>query len=196
MSAFLPPTIMLRKRFRKYLPTHEKILQTRAIAWFGPSLRHPNPWHLNRRSVAGGVAVGMFAGLIPGSNPVQFFFAAVGSVLLKVNLPVAVLVTLYSNPFTVVPLYFCAYKLGQVALLRAGDSVPAMDFNPQGTGAIEWMRAAFEWLLSAGKPLLLGLPLLATLLAVAGYLCVNVGWRVYVAWQWRRRRRERSGVSS
>jgi uncharacterized protein len=186
---------MLRKRFRKYLPTHEKILQSRAIAWFGPSLRHPNLWHLNRRSVAGGVAVGMFAGLIPGSNPVQFFAAAVGSVLLKVNLPVAVLVTLYSNPFTIVPLYFCAYKLGQFALLRTGESVPPMDFNPEGAGAMEWMRAAIEWLLSVGKPLLLGLPLLAILLALAGYFCVDLGWRSYVAWLWRRRRK-RSGAAS
>jgi uncharacterized protein (DUF2062 family) len=130
----------------------------------------------------------MFAGLIPGSNPVQFFAAAVGSILLKVNLPVAVLVTLYSNPFTILPLYYTAYKLGQLALWRAGESVPAMDFSPAAPGMMEWLRAATEWLFSAGKPLLIGLPLLAMLLAVAGYVCVSIGWRLYVAWNWRRRR--------
>ena len=51
-------------------------------------LHHPNLWHLHRRSVAGGVAVGMFCGLIPG--PFQMIGAAIMSVLFRVNLPVAV----------------------------------------------------------------------------------------------------------
>jgi uncharacterized protein (DUF2062 family) len=62
-------------------------------------------WHLHRRSVAGGFAVGMFAGLVPGSNPVQFAVAALMAIGFKVNLPIAVIVTLYSNPLTIVPLY-------------------------------------------------------------------------------------------
>ncbi len=57
---------------------------------FGEQLHHHNLWHLHRRSVAGGVAVGLFTGLIPGSNPVQFFFAALFAIVFKVNLPVAV----------------------------------------------------------------------------------------------------------
>ena len=63
---------MLSKRFRRFLPSHDSIRQNRYIAWFGPWLQHHNLWHLHRRSVAGGVAVGLFAGLVPGSNPVQF----------------------------------------------------------------------------------------------------------------------------
>ena len=183
---------MLRKHFRKYLPSHETILQNRAVARFGPSLRHPNLWHLNRRSVAGGIAVGMFTGLIPGSNPVQFFAASLGAIYFKVNLPVAVFTTLYSNPFTILPLYFCAYKLGQLALLRGDEGVPSFNINGGHGDWVEWIRTVFEWLMSMGKPLLIGLPLLAILLAVLGYICVDWGWRIYVGYQWRRRKATRA----
>src|SRR5256712_14177259 len=110
---------MLRKFFRKYLPSNESIRQNRHIARFGTLLLHPNLWHLNRRSVSGGVAAGMFAGLVPGSNPVQFAVAALLAVAFRVNLPVAVVVTLYTNPFTIVPLYVIAYAIG--ALIFGGD---------------------------------------------------------------------------
>ena len=91
---------MLRKFFRKYLPSREAIRNNRYIARFGALLLHPNLWHVNRRSVAGGVAAGLFAGLVPGSNPVQFAFAALLAVAFRVNLPVVLATTLYTNPLT------------------------------------------------------------------------------------------------
>jgi|GEM_PF-4096383 len=57
---------MPRKFFRNYLPTHDTVLRNRWIGQFGDLLKHPNLWHLNRRSVSGGFAAGLFAGLIPG----------------------------------------------------------------------------------------------------------------------------------
>src|SRR5690348_18499421 len=111
---------MPRKFFRRLLPSHDSIRDNRHIARLGPWIQHPNLWHLHRRSVAGGVAVGLFTGLIPGSNPVQFTAAALLAVAGRVNLPVAVLVTLYSNPLTIVPLYYLAFKLGELALLESG----------------------------------------------------------------------------
>ena len=101
-----------RKLFKKYLPSHETIRQSRFVGIFGERLHHHNLWHLHRRSVAGGVAVGLFTGLIPGSNPVQFFFAALFAIVFKVNLPVAIITTLYSNPFTILPIYAAAYAIG------------------------------------------------------------------------------------
>ena len=37
---------------------------------------------------------------------------AISAVAFKVNLPLALLVTLYTNPFTIVPLYLLAYQIG------------------------------------------------------------------------------------
>src|SRR5512140_702147 len=111
---------MPRKFFRKYLPSHESVRDNRHIARFGGFLRHPNLWHLNRHSVAGGVAVGMFSGLIPG--PLQMLTAAILAVALNVNLPVALATTLYTNPLTIGPLYVLAYLIGR--LIIGGDAAP------------------------------------------------------------------------
>jgi len=100
----------MRNLFRKFLPSHDSVKNQRWLKPFGSLLQHPNLWHLHRRSVSGGVAVGLFCGLIPG--PLQMISAALLAVLLRVNLPVAAFTTLYTNPFTIVPLYMAAYELG------------------------------------------------------------------------------------
>jgi uncharacterized protein (DUF2062 family) len=178
---------MPRKFFRKYLPSHAAIRKNRYIALFGSWLHHHNLWHLHRRSVAGGVAVGMFAGLIPGSNPVQFAAAALLAVIFRVNLPIAMVVTIYTNPLTIVPLYYLAFKLGQLVMMTDGESLPALAFSLEGKEFGEWLPAAAEWLGSIGKPLLVGLPLLALLLSATSYLVVRGAWRWYVIGAWRRR---------
>ncbi|MGC2458555.1 MAG: DUF2062 domain-containing protein [Gallionellaceae bacterium] len=67
----------MRKLFRKHLPSQESIRKSQWARPFGAWLHHPNLWNLHRRSVAGGVAIGMFAGLIPG--PLQMILeTAVG----------------------------------------------------------------------------------------------------------------------
>jgi len=187
---------MPRKFFRKFLPSHETIRNHRYIARLGPWVQHHNLWHLHRRSVAGGVAVGLFVGLIPGSNPVQFTVAAILAILFRVNLPIALLVTFYTNPFTIVPLYFMAFKLGQLVLLQSGDGLPPLAFGLEGKGFAEWIPAALHWLASVGKPLLVGLPLLALLLAAIGYFVVDLAWQLYVRCAWQRRRRLRARRTS
>ena len=106
----------------------------------------------------------------------------------KVNLPLAVLVTLYSNPFTIVPLYWLAFKLGQLALLQTGGELPTFGIGLEGQSFTVWLTTAFHWLTSVGKPLLVGIPLLALLLAIIGYCLTDWAWRVGVLWQWRRRK--------
>ncbi len=182
---------MPRKFFKKFLPGHEAIRNNRYIARLGPWLQHHNLWHLHRRSVAGGVAVGLFAGLIPGSNPVQFTAAALLAIAGRVNLPIAALVTLYSNPFTIVPLYYVAFRLGQLALFQSEGGLPHFAFDLEGKGFSEWLPAALEWLASVGKPLLIGLPLLALLLALIGYFVTDSAWRIVVRCAWQRRQRRR-----
>lgn len=181
----------MRRFLRKYLPSQESIRENRHLARFGSLLHHPNLWHLNRHSVAGGVAVGLFAGLVPGSNPVQFAVGAILAIAFRVNLPLAVFVTLYTNPLTIMPLYVLAYAIG-TALLPGGHAPltpePALDWSHFG----DWLRAFVAWAVSLGKPLAVGLLALAIGLATAGYVLVQVGWRAHVMLAWRRRRRRRA----
>ena len=187
---------MPRKHFRRFLPSHESVRQNRHVARLGPWLQHHNLWHLNRRSVAGGVAVGLFAGLVPGSNPVQFLAGGLFAVACKVNLPIALAVTLYTNPFTIVPLYYLAFKLGELVLLRPGEELPSIALALEGKGFREWLPAALDWLANVGKPLLVGLPLLAAIFAVVGYIVVDWAWRMHVRIEWRRRQLRRAGQAA
>jgi uncharacterized protein len=182
---------MPRKLFRRFLPSHDSVRENRHVARLGPWLQHHNLWHLHRRSVAGGVAVGLFAGLIPGSNPVQFLAAALLSVGFRVNLPISIAVTLYSNPFTIFPLYYTAFKLGELVLLQRDGDLPSIALAFEGRAWREWIPTALDWLASVGKPLLVGLPLLAVMLAVLGYVLVDWAWRLHVRWEWRRRAQRR-----
>jgi uncharacterized protein (DUF2062 family) len=156
-------------------------------------LQHPNLWHLNRHSVAGGVAVGLFAGLVPG--PFQMLTAAILAVPLRVNLPVALATTLYTNPLTIGPLYVIAYWIGTLFVPGEGapfSHPPGLDWSNLGA----WLRASFEWMLSLGKPLAVGLVVLAVGLAIAGYVVVQLAWRAQVMIAWRRRKARRAGSDS
>lgn len=181
---------MPRKLFRKYLPDHRSIRENRYLRLFGAALQHHDLWHLHRRSVAGGVAVGMFCGLVPG--PLQMLSAALCAIVLRVNLPVAAMVTWYTNPVTILPLYYVAYKLGLLVTGSQSATPPHFDFQVFDLPVAEWIPATAHWFAAMGKPFVTGLVLLALMLAVAGYVLVMAGWRAQVLLAWRKRRRLRA----
>ena len=182
----------MRKHLRKYLPDHEAIRSNRWLAPFGNTLLHPRLWHLNRRSAAGGFAVGLYCGLIPG--PFQMLGAAIFAVASRVNLPLALFTTLYTNPFTIIPLYLVAYRFGLFALgAEVGTFVPPPEHS--AGNLLEWTRAMGDWMLGLGAPLAFGVLLLANVLAALGYALVRLGWRLYLIHAWRQRRLQRTLAS-
>jgi len=104
----------MRNWLKKYMPDHSTVSDNRWLAPFRNTLLHPRLWHINRRSTAGGVAAGLFCGLLPA--PFQMVSAAACAVVFRINLPLAILTTLYTNPFTIVPLYMIAYGLGSLMI--------------------------------------------------------------------------------
>jgi uncharacterized protein (DUF2062 family) len=177
-----------RKYFRKYLPDPEKLRSSRMVAAFGRWLHHPNLWHLNRRSVSGAVAIGLFSGLVPG--PLQMLTALLLAVPLKKNLPVALLITLYTNPLTIVPLYLVAYAYGRF-LLPGEQASQAEPFEFDWGNFAESLSGLGAWMIALGKPLAVGLVALACTLALLGYVAVQLAWRAYVVAAWRARARRR-----
>jgi uncharacterized protein (DUF2062 family) len=172
----------MRRFFRDRLPSHDSIRNNRWLRPVQHWLRHPNLWHLHRRSVAGGVAIGLFCGLIPG--PLQMISAALLAILFRVNLPVAMFTTLYTNPFTIVPLYLLAYEIG-IWVSGSTNSTLVPEF-PE----IHWndgFAQLWTWLVAMGKPLLIGLPILAIWLSIIGYISVRLVWRLLVWWKWHSR---------
>jgi uncharacterized protein (DUF2062 family) len=179
-----------RKFFRRFTPHPDKVRSHRMVAAFGSWLHHPNLWHLNRKSVPGAVAIGLFSGLVPG--PLQMLMALMLAVPLKKNLPVALLLTLYTNPFTIVPLYLLAYEYGKLLLGYEKHDARIEPFQTDWSNLADSLRALGEWMLGLGKPLGVGLVALGLTLGAAGYVATRLGWRLYVVSAWRARARRRA----
>lgn len=174
-----------RKTLRRRLPGSKQIFASRWTKPFAPLFNKPYFWTLNRRQAAVSVAIGMFCGLMPG--PTQMLSALMAAYFLRTNLPVAVFTTLYTNPLTYMPLYYAAYKIG--SLILGTDTAEELAFPA-------WSDSSFfselaQWLTGAGKPLLVGVPVLGGLLASAGYFAVLIGWRIRTQYQWNKRKNER-----
>ncbi len=174
----------MRRWLRRLLPDHDVIRTNRWLAPFATSLLHPRLWHLNRHSVAGGVAAGMFCGLIPG--PLQMAGAAICALVFRVNLPLALLTTIYTNPFTIVPLYVLAFAIGQWVLGSTGHFLAPPELGENSYS--EWVSALSDWMLGLGSPLALGLVLLASGLALISYITVRAAWRIHLVYRWKQRR--------
>lgn len=180
---------MPRKHFRKYLPSHETVRNHKHMRHFAPLLRHPNLWHLNRHSVAGGMAVGLFAGLIPG--PVQMLTGAILAILFRVNLPVAVAATWLSNPLTWPAIIVAAFSIG--ALITGEQAIPT-DIPEFVWVHDDWqllLTQIMDWAMGLGQTFFIGLSILALILAALGYGLVQLGWRLYLLAYLRRRRQRK-----
>lgn len=177
----------MRRTLKKYLPDRQAIQKNRWLRPFASSLLHPRLWHLNRRSAAGAVAAGLLCGLIPG--PLQVISAAGCALFFRVNLPLALLVTLYTNPLTIVPLYLLAYQIGRLLIGDHNGFIAPPEFS--AINFVGWTEAMQGWMLIVAKPLGIGLVVLAISLAVAGYFLTKAVWRIYLIRAWHRRRKSR-----
>lgn len=178
----------MRKILRRFLPDHASVHNNRWLRPLHSTLLHPSLWHLNRHSAAGAVAVGLFCGLIPG--PFQMLGAALACVVFRVNLPLALVTTLYTNPFTIVPLYLLAFTLGNLLIGGESHFVPPPEMNGMPLG--QWLTGLTGWITGLGQPLLLGLLMLAGGLSVVGYFAVRAAWRWHLVHAWRARGRKRA----
>ncbi len=188
---------MARKVLKRILPDRAALEQHKMLKALGPWLLHPGVWTLHRKSVAGGVAAGLFCGLFPA--PFQMFGAALAAFLFHWNLPVAILTTLYTNPVTMIPLYLLGLKIGIVVLNTfmsttdengqlvesAFPPPPEFDFSTP----LDSFMALVNWGLGMGWPLVVGVFILATGLAITGYLLTRIGWNLWVRLEIAKRRK-------
>ena len=175
---------MPKSLFRRYLPRNSRELDRggslrRVI---GQRLLDANLWHLNRRSIAGGMAIGLLLAWIP--IPFQMVPAALLAIALRVNLPTAVVLVWVSNPLTWGPMYWSAYRLGIWLLGREPAELDEIDFEPEPA----WL---FDEMLAIWQPLLLGCAILAAISAGAAYALTRIVWRLHIVSGLAERRRLR-----
>ena len=171
---------MPRKLLKRIMPDHKTMREHPHLKKFGQRLTEPRIWHLNRRSVAGAVALGLFIGFMPILG--QMFVAAALAIVLRVNLPVSVMGVWISNPVTTVPLYFFSYKVGAWVLQLPVE---------HHTFTLSWQWFTHEFL-AIWQPFLLGCFICGTIAALLGILFVRLVWRMMVIRNWLRRRRNKT----
>lgn len=185
------PQTPLMQRLRRLLPTPEMIQRNRWLRWIGPALHHPRLWHISRRGLAMGMALGIFFGLLVPLA--QIPLSAAAAVALRANVPAAVASTLVTNPFTFGPVYYAAWRLGKTILgepVRQGDIPPPPTAEPGDPPANEsWWDTTRRRVLGVGKPLVVGLAVLATGVGLLTYFAVWWIWAAKVWWTRRRRLR-------
>jgi uncharacterized protein len=171
---------MARKLLKRYLPEVSKLSEHRGLRVFGRLLHDPNLWHLNRYSASGAVAVGLFIAFMP--IPFQMVPAAALAIMLRLNLPLAVVMVWVTNPFTMPPLFYLCYKVGAWIL-------GSVDHQLAFAWSWEWFR---KGLVRVWEPFLLGCSVVGSLSALAGYFGTRALWRWHVITQWERRKRLRA----
>ena len=167
----------LRNFFKRYLPEKEHIHNHGGMHLLSSYLHEPNLWHIHRRSSAGGAAIGMFCAFIP--LPIQTLLSAAFAIIFRVNLPLAVVFSLFSNPITMPPIFFFAYQLGAM-LLGVNDKNINFSFS------WEWISTT---LIPIWEPLVLGSLILGTISSLLTYFIIRLVWRISAVNKWVNRRR-------
>lgn len=170
---------MSKQFFKKWLPNPTTVKSNKNLQFLGTLLHDPNLWHMNRRSISGGMAVGLFMAFIP--VPMQMLFAAFFAVVFRVNLPLSVSLVWLTNPITIPPVFYFAYKLGAFLL----------GITPQYLDAhftLEWLTNTLGQI---WQPLLVGSLTLAITSATVGYFTVRILWSLQIKRLWQARRLKR-----
>lgn len=162
------------------MPDHEKIRGNKQLnKVFGTLLHDPNLLHLNRRSVSMAFFVGLFMAFVP--LPSQMIMAAAVAIIIRCNLPISVGLVWVSNPITMPPIFYFAYKVGAWIL-----NTPETAFN---------FELSWEWLgtglAAIWQPFLLGCAVCGLFFGALGYILIRLLWRLHIISTLKERQRKR-----
>jgi len=182
------------ERLRRMLPAPDVLRRSRWLRWLGPALYDPRLWRMSRRGVALGMSLGVFFGLLV---PIaQIPLAAGAAMVLRANVPTAIASTLVTNPFTFGPVYFAAWRLGTFVLGEPDLPLPEAvgpDAVPEVRPGETWPAQVWRHVTGVGKPLAVGLSILAVVIGLLTYAVVSGIWYLKVVWAWRTRKRRSGG---
>lgn len=159
---------MPKKFFKRYMPDHTKIRDHKHLQIFGKLLHDPNLFHLNRRSVSGAFALGLFNAFVP--VPFQMVLSAAGAIFFRVNLPISIALVWITNPVTMLPMFSFAYVVGTWILGK-----PEQHFTFELS--LDWLA---NELLAIWPSFLLGCFVMASISAIIGYTTMRILWRLHI----------------
>jgi hypothetical protein len=160
---------MPRRFFRKFAFKRDHVTDQ----WFMTPFRHllhdTRLWGIRRKNVVPAFAVGLFVMWMP--FPGHLLMACIIALMLRVNIPVAAVTTLLSNPLTMGPMYFLGYRFGAWLL-----SDPVAPLSIEMT--LDWVTNVF---VGVWQPMLLGCILLGSATSLLGLFVLDVFWRTRIA---------------
>lgn len=170
---------MPRELLKRYTPCQEELRQHKHLKIFANFLGDPNLFHMNRRSVSGAFAAGLFWAMIP--MPLQMVAAAFTAITVRINLPISVALVWISNPITMPPMFYFNYIVGAWVL---GDTGEIGDFQL----SVEWIANSLDqiWL-----PLYFGSLIVGVISGVLAYIGIRGYWRWHIVQRYRKRRYRR-----
>lgn len=169
-----------KKMLKAMLPEKHQVQQHGQLRLLRRIMDDPDMFHLTRRSVAGGTATGLFFAFMP--VPGQTLLAVLVAIGFRVNLPLAAAVTWVTNPVTMPPLFYLAYRLGATILDHPVESIH--------------FEMSWDWfggtLMNIWPALLVGSLIFAIFASLIGYFAVKLLWRLAVIQKWERRKSARN----
>ncbi|MDF1641064.1 DUF2062 domain-containing protein [Thalassolituus oleivorans] len=170
---------MPKKFLQKLFPSPEQVRGNPSLKFLSPLFSKPNLWHINRRAVARAFLIGLFTAFLP--LPFQMGIAAFFAFYINANLPISMGLVWISNPITIPPIFYGTYLLGALML-----GTPPGDFHIELS--LDW---ALNELTAIWIPLFVGSLTVGIVLAVSGYLSIQLAWRMHVASNWKKRKLNR-----
>ena len=168
------------KYLKRYSPSPKTIRENKALSYLGEDIHKPSLWHMNRHSVSKAFAIGLFCAWLP--FPLQTVIAALLAIYYRAHLPLSVVLVFVTNPVTIPPMFYFAYKLGSVMLGVELESVP-MDLS------WEWFSSTLGQI---WQPLLFGCLILGIVSSAVGYFTISTLWRKHIKRRWKRRTEARA----
>jgi uncharacterized protein len=159
----------LAERLAAFEPTVLAQLEHPALRWARPLIVRRNLLGASAHAMALGAALGILAGAIPG--PLQVISALGLCLSLRANVVAAVAASFWTNPLTIVPIYGLAHTIGRVLVPGEFPPVSLQGFSALSPGG--WFADIVVWVERLGTPLLVGLPVLTCVLALAAYFTVR-----------------------
>ena len=162
----MPRRLLKRIASHPHLHLHLRLHSGRwYLRGFGAQLTDPRLWSLQRRGVTGAFGAGLAICFVP--LPVHLPLAILVAIVWRLNLPTTLATVWIVNPFTIVPIYYAAYRIGAAI---TGVEPHAFGF-----------RMSFDWLEHGlgpmWKPFLVGCLASAILCGVLGWLGLELLWR-------------------
>lgn len=171
---------MPRNFLKKLLPHQNKLLQYQKLSRFERVLSSPYLWHINRQSISKAMAIGLLIAFIP--IPFQMLAALACAFMFQANVALSIALVWITNPFTIPPIIYLAYKIGNLVLMHTPEKVFAL----KGWG--QW----FAEIASLWQPIIIGLILLGLTCSIVGYIITQFLWKLYIIRKWQKRIKTRT----